>query len=213
MSRQRPTIKKSVNPVFRIYTEGAETEPQYIRKYIEEYLNRNNCFNKVIFAYKPKNHSPFCLLKEAKELKDDQTWIVFDRDGHGKIPETFRAAKKANINIAFSSISFETWILMHFEYTSKSYAKCEDLTSDNGHFKKHIVDYDKALPNLFVIATKDNGLPRAIANAEKLCTEIPRGYPAGTPIYDMNPYTNFHLLLDAIDRFLKIDPNAKRQKR
>ena len=203
--------KKDVNKIFKIFTEGKETEPRYIRGYIEEYLLRNNCFNKVLFAFKPKNHDPKSLLQNAIESDADYVWIVFDQDGHAKIPETFAEAQNNGIEIAFSSISFETWILMHFEYTTASYAKCEDLISDMKHFKKHITDYEKALPKLFAVATANSGLANAIKHAEKLCKEVPKGYAINTPIHKMNPYTDFYRLLDAIDDFLGIDKNIKRQ--
>jgi len=201
-NRKSKTSKKDVKKVFRIFTEGKETEPRYIRGYIEEYLLQNNCFDKILFASKPKNHSPKSLLENAKESDADNIWIVFDQDGHDKIPETFVEAEKCSIEIAFSSISFETWILMHFEYTTKSYAKCDDLISDLQHFKKHIPDYQKAMPQLFAVATANNGLENAIKHAIKLCKEVPENYPENTPIYKMNPYTDFHRLLAAIDEFL-----------
>lgn len=202
--RKSKTSTRDVKKVFQIFTEGEATEPQYIRGYIEEYLLRNNCFGKVLFAFKPKNHDPASLLANAKSSDADYVWIVFDRDGHDKIPETFNEAKKCDIEIAFSSISFETWILMHFEYSTRSYSKCQELTSDSSLFNKHIANYEKALPQLFAIATKDDGLANAIKNAKKLCEEVPKGYPKDTPIYEMNPYTDFYRLLDAINDFLGI---------
>lgn len=212
--RKSKTSTKDVKRIFRIFTEGKETEPRYIRGYVEEYLKQHNCFDKVLFAFKPKNHDPRSLLENAKEAKvseADNVWIVFDRDGHDKIPETFAGAEEHGIEIAFSSISFETWILMHFEYTTAAYTTCDDLISDLRHFKKHIPDYKKAMPELFAVATANVGLAKAIKHAERLCKEVPGGCAEGTPMYEMNPYTDFYRLLDAIDDFLGIDKNNKRQ--
>jgi hypothetical protein len=208
--KSKTSPAKNVQPKFMIFTEGKETEPLYIKGYIEEYLLQNNCFGKVLYAFKPKNHTPKGLFDNAKKSLADKVWIVFDRDGHPYIPETFAEASRHDVEIAFSSISFETWILLHFEYTTKQYAKCEDLTSDSQYLKKYISDYDKALPELFCIATKDGGLSKAIKNAEKLCKNVSNGFPEGTPIYNMNPYTNFYRLLDAIDDFFGIDKDKKR---
>jgi len=211
--RKSKTSKKDVKSIFQIFTEGKETEPRYIRGYVEEYLKQHNCFDKVLFASKPKNHDPKSLLDNAKEAKvseTDNVWIVFDRDGHDKIPETFTEAEEAGIKIAFSSISFETWILMHFEYTTAAYETCDALISDPRHFKKYIPDYKKAMPELFAVATANGGLAKAIKHAERLCKAVPRGYPKRTKIYKMNPYTDFYRLLDAIDDFLGIDKNDKR---
>jgi len=212
--RKSKTSTKEIKRIFKIFTEGKETEPRYIRAYVEDYLKKHNCFDKILFAFKPKNHDPKSLLenaKEAKVSKVDNVWIVFDRDGHDKIPATFKEARENGIEIAFSSISFATWILMHFEYTTAEYASCEALVSDLRHFKKYIPDYKKAMPELFSIASAKGGLARAINNAEKLCVEVPKGYAHNKPIYMMNPYTDFYRLLDAIDDFIGIEKNDKRQ--
>ena len=52
-----------------------------------------------------------------------------------------------NINIAFSSISFEYWILLHFEYTSRVFYKSDEiikLLKDKNH-----IDYSKGSTDIF----------------------------------------------------------------
>lgn len=205
MTKKRKSGSRDVKPTFRIYTEGQETEINYVKGYIDDYLKVKGYYGYSIFARKPKNHSPYGLLSTAKDelVSGDTVWLVFDRDGHDKIPETFQEAKDVGINIAFSSICFETWILMHYnKYTTKQYASYEDLKSDK--LQEYIPDYEKAVDSLFSIVAEEDGkgLRRAKANAEKLCLEMIKNYP-GRQIYELNPYTNVHELLNSIDEFIK----------
>lgn len=216
MTRKRPSSTKTVKPIFRVFTEGSETEPNYIKSYVEDYLKKKGCFNKIVVAYKPRNHSPSGLLEEAAAAKrsgvdGDEFWIVFDKDGHAKIPETFKLAREEGIHLAFSNISFEVWLLLHFEYTTKEYASGRLLTKDREHFARYLPKYAKSCSSLFETVAKNNGLTRATLNAAKLCKEIQKMHKADTPIFEMNPYTNFYLLLDALDLFLGFDPNDRRK--
>lgn len=82
---------------------------------------------------------PICYVRKAQlehlnngELYDE-LWAVYDKDGHPKQEEAFSLSEDTlqcskNVNIAFSSISFEVWILMHFEKTTQNYLKsqCKD---------------------------------------------------------------------------------------
>ena len=45
-------------------------------------------------------------------------------------------------------------------------------------------------------------LQTAIANAKRLNREIQK-VDIGRPIFELNPYTNVHELLEAIDKFIK----------
>lgn len=67
--------------------------------------------------YQPKDYSPFSLYSEAKkkikevrrEYSYYSVWIVFDKDAHKRIEETFEAKNQTSseINISFSNICFE----------------------------------------------------------------------------------------------------------
>lgn len=62
---------------------------------------------------------PLNFVKKARDRWDefDATWAVFDNDGHPAQKEAFALAaeKDKPVNIAFSSRSFEQWVLLHFE--------------------------------------------------------------------------------------------------
>lgn len=84
---------------------------------------------------------PISWIKEARDnLKDEafeEVWAVFDDDGRTKTEDAFLLAReKINgkvVNIAFSSIAFEHWILLHFERNANAFKKSLCRTGDKIH--------------------------------------------------------------------------------
>jgi hypothetical protein len=75
------------------------------------------------------------ILEAQKELEDgtcNEAWTVFDHDNHPARKEAFEAADKdingTKVNIAFTSISFEYYLLLHFEQLYKQFktSECRD---------------------------------------------------------------------------------------
>ena len=74
---------------------------------------------------------PLAYVREAqKGLEDgtyDEVWAVYDKDGHPKHKEAYDLALlkigDKIVNIAFSSISFEYWILLHFEENATAFER------------------------------------------------------------------------------------------
>ncbi|HRD82064.1 MAG TPA: RloB family protein [Saprospiraceae bacterium] len=89
------------------------------------------------------NHrqTPVNFVKAARNgLKDnafEEVWAVFDRDGHPGHEAAFQLAEERiegkKVNIAFSSIAFEHWILLHFERNLTAFVKSE-CKSENGRY-------------------------------------------------------------------------------
>ncbi len=77
--------------------------------------------------------TPVNYVKEARGgLKDDvfeEVWAVFDRNGHPAHEQAFALAAKTiegkPVRIAFSSIAFEQWVLLHFEQNAMAFVKSE----------------------------------------------------------------------------------------
>jgi hypothetical protein len=138
------------------------------------------------------------LVREAKKLirpfPVDSAWVVYDKNGYTKHAETFSEAKDNGIKIAFSSICFEFWILLHFEYTRKAFVKCYDVLRALRH--KEYLDYEKYYTTIYNL-TKSR-LENAKKNAIRLQKDQKGAYPVGTKKYDMNPYTNINELIDEI---------------
>lgn len=140
-----------------ILCEG-ETEENYFKGLISEEKYRRKFSSIDVSVYKPKDNSPQGLVKKAKEKikeakrernKFDFVWVVFDRDGHQKIPEAYENARVSTpeIKIAFTIPCFEFFVLLHFEKTTKPFTKCDDVISQIKK-KKYIPNYEKAT-NIF----------------------------------------------------------------
>ena len=203
MARKRNAGKRSIRPVMRIFTEGERTEINYVRGYIRSYLRSKGYTAHDIIIEQPNDSSPLGLLNAARQtrLPMDEVWIVFDCDQHQHKPESFRGAAEEGIGVAYSSISFETWILLHFTYSTRSYRSCDELIKVlDRHYPN---GYDKAMNNLFeeTAGADHSRLLTAIANAKRLNREM-LNVNVGKATYELNPYTNVHELLAAIDAFI-----------
>ncbi len=200
-----PKVKKrhikTLKPKFYIFCEGLKTERFYFEAYKEDKKYNSKLVDIQVINTK-KNTAKELVLK-AKEYKKtspskkDIYWVVFDKDGYTKHREAFELANRDGINIAFSSIAFETWILLHFKYTTKSFAKSEKVISFmrnecNFEYEKN----DKTIYNKI----KDN-TELATKQAEKLNQYSITGNKFNAEIYDLNPYTDVYKLLKSMDNF------------
>lgn len=184
-----------------ILCEG-QTEVVYFKGFVAEKNSRNRSRKKVnVEVYQPKQFKPEALLKEAiKELKKakkdqlpfDSVWIVFDRDEHPRIPETFAKAQKENVNIAYSATCFEFLVLLHFRYTSRNYSNCQELEQELQ--RQYIPNYKKGAKSIFKALKAQSSTAKA--NAERLLQSLD-----DQAAYQQNPYTSVHLLLQALEDF------------
>lgn len=57
----------------------------------------------------------------------DEAWAVYDQDGHAQHPQAVALAAGPDhfVHIGFSSIAFEHWLLLHFEYSTTAFIKSE----------------------------------------------------------------------------------------
>ena len=205
MSSRNNRISRKINLSKRvlILCEG-ESEKIYVNGYRTEESNRRRLSNVEVEIYQPKDYSPYGLLQEAKrkskEAKKDKMpyhsiWIIFDRDGHANIPKTFEEAQDVQIRIIFSSICFETWILLHFEqrkHACKNYDELQKYIS-----KKKYLNYDKTNYYTYLSETHKQN---AKENAKWLHGQNTMDIERNIPIYELNPYTNFDELMDYLEQ-------------
>jgi len=112
------SIKKSVY----ILTEG-QTEEAYFSRIGEILGNDTNWTYAVTVEVREiidgSKTDPVHMVKEAKKNKSyyDEIWVVFDKDRDRDTlnQNAITLADKSKIKIAFSSISFEHWLILHFE--------------------------------------------------------------------------------------------------
>ncbi len=130
MARRR-LKKRKLKKVLYIVCEGKNTEPIYFKGLIErQELDKASYAYQVVVHDTPKTN-PLGLIEVARSLlidNDDEAWVVYDKDGYTKHDEAFELAKHSpKINIAFSSIAFEHWVLLHFERSEKPYIRSKNV--------------------------------------------------------------------------------------
>lgn len=180
----------------RIVCEGETTEPNYFRGILKAYGWAG------AQAVKPKDNSPVGIVREAKKLYKQavksripkaniHVWAVFDRDGHANLKQALQDAKANNINVAFSSVCFEYFIVLHFEKCTRPFENCDAVIS----YLKKQYDQDYAKKADHFQTLKDH-LQTAVDNNHWLLTKhLKYENLEGTNIADRNPYTDvMHLL-------------------
>lgn len=187
-----------------ILCEG-ETEENYFKGLVSDNRYRDKFASVNVDIYKPKDHSPVGLVDEAKDrIKNAKrernefnfVWVVFDKDGHQNLPKAFNDAKtySSTINIAFTAICFEYFILLHFEKTTSSFRRCNDLIK---RLKKHFSGYEKAA-NLYseLKKRKDQG----IKNSEWSYNQAKSQLLSGRKRYELSAFSNVHELVKFLFR-------------
>lgn len=164
--------------------------------------------------YDENKAQPVRYVREAQLFMENEgykeAWAVFDHDNFSKRREAFAKADEIdNLHIAFSSISFEEWIISHFERNPKAFfrSQCKDETGQSIKCESnptqgcrgveclasylrsqgYIEDYDKDGSGLF-LSLKDR-LETAMINAAWLRHLDDR------PVYERNPYTDVDKLV------------------
>ncbi|MDD2798023.1 MAG: RloB family protein [Bacteroidales bacterium] len=196
MSKRRVSRNISFDKRVLILCEGL-SEKIYINGYKSEPRNRDRLSKVEIEVYQPHNYSPYGLLTEAKkrktEAEDDglpyeSVWIVFDRDGHQNIPKTFEESADSDINIAFSVVCFEYWILLHFETTSRGFRNCDEILSyinRKNYLTYHKTNYYDQLRDKSATASE---------NAKLLHATNKPDIESGIQPYELKSYTDFDKL-------------------
>jgi len=193
--RKTPGTRQFEKRLF-ILCEGAKkhSEPAYLNAFIKDcQFKGERILVRVIDTKKNTGKELVREAKKCKEFDDDILWIVYDKNGYTRHSETFDMAKNNNINIAFSSISFEYWILLHFEFTAHPFINCDEIISRLKH--KHNFFYDKADCSLY--SKIKAYIITAIAHAKKIQKHQRDACPY-SPVHQYNPYTNIDKLIENI---------------
>ncbi len=160
-----------------IVCEGAKTEPLYFEWLCDEWKLKTRFFSKAEIHGEDCGSAPISVVNRAIELKDarlrhskreftepfDQVWCVFDRNGHHGIPEAKEKARANDINVAFSDPCFEYWYLLHFEYTTMAFTRCNE--AENRLRTIHVPGYRK---NLVPVNELNGKLPNAYIHAQRV---------------------------------------------
>ena len=221
---RKPSKKIKLKRVLFIACEGTSTEYDYFSSWARtdialERFERVNVYpGKEETNPKTNPHQLYQIAKKAiDEEVADVAWIVFDKDGHALLPETFINAAESGVKVAFSSRSFEEWVLMHFEKNNTTFtdSECKNPTGRaikcgsavvpscfpnnciSGHIRRqnYLVDYSKKRDfDLFTAIKKRTEI--AMVNSAWLRFQVSAS--VNTPqslLHTLNPYTDVDQLL------------------
>ena len=201
MSRQTKRKLRQLKQSIYIVCEGTNTE----RIYFEAIAEQNDVFEKYAITVYPSEEDQIKastkegesiktdavnLVKLAKqEIKNyDEVWAVFDKDGYTKHEKAFDDADKHGIKLAFSSIAFEHWILLHYEQNRTAFPKSQNVIDYLEH-EGYFIGYSKKAEISIYPRLKDL-TQTAIENAAWLRREMANNLAAcDDKIYELNPYT------------------------
>lgn len=129
MSRRQKNLQ--VRNKFYILTNGKETEKNYF-----DLIKCKRSIYDVKVEY--HNYDPYKLVEYGTTLTDaNQVWCVFDIDNtmeEGSLIPALNLSNNSNVQIAFSNMAFEVWLLSHYNKVER--------TMDND---KLILEMDKLL--------------------------------------------------------------------
>jgi len=216
MPKKRKKGNKKIKPILHIFCEGEKTEPNYINSYLQN-VHPANRLLKVIKVENTRKNTPVQLVEVASNLKKDKStpnadvfWTVYDREAITKYPDSLHKeaqnkAKSNGINIALTNVCFEVWIILHFTDLTASYSSFTDLKKNSplkAELQKIGIDnYDKSEEQLFdLIANKISKARKRAVTMNQATLES--SYTSENTPHLLNPYTQMHLLLDAIDEFV-----------
>ncbi len=132
-------IKKQPAPhTIYIACEGAVSERRYFEAIRDEV---QNTWDVTITVYPEDSKSPndataLVNLARKKSKTHTEVWAVFDKDGDVPTQALTDAAQIIDgriVNVGYSSVAFEHWVLLHYEKNQIAYAK-SDCKEGEKHF-------------------------------------------------------------------------------
>jgi hypothetical protein len=198
--RDEIQIKKN-DRVINVYPRFKKEENDSIETNRGAYKGRKrqtNKGNKKIEIEEIKGVPPLKWIEEGQRHLEDgranEAWAVFDKDGHPKAEEAFELAEKEinkkKVNIAFSSICFEYYLLLHFECIYRKFNQFIDI---NKYAKEKQYWEETKKENSTYNIVKDR-LQIGFAHCAWL-RFISDVKEKDIPIYKRNPYTDVDKLV------------------
>lgn len=186
---RNPTPKREPYDLVLIVCEGSKTEPTYFRALISELsLSSAN----VEIVGEECGSSPQTVVQYALEKFDsaggyDAVFCVFDKDSHPKYPDALNrclglrkrySGKMVEFQAITSDPCFEYWLLLHFDGSTKPFAKTDRQTVGQQcvrELKRHLPEYEKGMNGVYEQIRVNQDV--AMRRAQKLRSDEQRGNP------------------------------------
>jgi hypothetical protein len=157
-SLQRKQATREQYPRILVLCEGEKTEVFYIKDFCKVFMPK-----RVVVEIRKcsQGNTPRKIVEYAIQQKEedfDKVYCVFDKDEHPCFYDAIKACDGENI-IAIPSVPcFEYWFVLHFEETTRPYAKTGQYTIGEKvkkHIRKYITSYREGAKGIF-FKTKNN---------------------------------------------------------
>lgn len=194
---------RSENKKIWIFTDAEKTEPLYFiskKREIEKVLRSERI--KIVSS---KGRSTTNLINYALSYiklnnvsRNDEYWIVFDKDDFDDFDEAIIEAQKNGLKVAYSNPCFELWYLLHFNLYKSTLSSGDAFSKINEILLKKIgTEYKKSFNGMYEFV-KDYEKD-AIRHAKKLIEE----HKNIKLCSDKNPSTTVHLLVESLNSLMK----------
>jgi len=201
MSKQlgRRKKRRQIGRVLHIFCEDSKSARYYLQGYA-----RDKLLGKYIVFEPHERTNPQGLVDDAKrikkELPGDACWVIYDSEsiqqrGTDEHKSAWQNAINSGIRIALSCVSYETWILLHHKYSTKPFSTSAQLEK---HIKTLDPQYDKSDADIYARLKAKTATAREHAARLETHNDCVN---AGKKPYEINPFTDIHTLLDAMDNF------------
>ena len=201
MSRTQKHLQ--VRNKFYILTNGKETEKNYFNL-----IKSKKSIYDVKIEY--HNEDPYKLVEYGTSLKSaNQVWCVFDIDNTVEEGSLIRAIELANNNsvqIAFSNIAFEVWLLSHYSKVERTMNNKELIKEMNKLLKCKLntsIEYDKSdkeLLNKYFIPHYKTAIENSKIIHQRYIGEYEKYNPNNKnyKIWERNSCSNVYKLIEAL---------------
>ena len=200
MKKQRKKHKKTLTPKRRvlIVCEG-QTEKNYFEglKVSPEFREKNAIKLEVI---NPKKNDAVGLVETAIRQKQaaiiegnafEHVWVNLDKDRHANLSRAFDKCTDNGIGIAFSSIAFEYWFLLHFTKVRKAFESGSEL--ERYLTSNYWRNYHKTKLDHYKILREQ--LPEGLKNAPWLRDQMQEDFEEANGMHVLNPYVTVDKLV------------------
>ena len=201
-----PRNKRSLDArsKFYILTNGRETE----KNYFDLIKSKKSIFD-VKVEY--QNSNPVQLVMYASQYlrEANQVWCVFDIDNNfndGTLIQAIKLAEETGVQIAYSNIAFEVWLLSHYQKVESSYDNTrlirqmdkllrEDLRLNRGYDKS-----DKELLKKHFLPKLDDAIVNSKVIYQRKVKQHEQEYMGNKNyrIWEWNSSTNVFQLIEAL---------------
>ena len=170
---QRRHPKRASYDRVLIVCEGSKTEPNYFRELVDHLkLNTANVEIDGDSDPSPKSVVAYAKRRYQQEGDFDRVFCVFDKDEHSTYHQAVRELASAELTPVFAPITsvpcFEYWLLLHFIFTTKPYARSE-FYSPGQHvlrdLKVYLPEYSKGSQHIYLQLMRYTDL--AMCHAER----------------------------------------------